>query len=268
MSLPRRLAAVAVVTLAVGAAASIARLIAALSMDTESAIYYLGPRGWSLIWIVMALQAACILFVLNRWKARERRSQQLWYAYRAPTFLAMVLLGMTIIVWCIPEVRLEHSIFSAQHEALLFSMVRMPNPILRMFVVIAPVVSVLFPVLWIWWGDCESVRVRSIVAAAVAWVGTSITVSIPSMLYGSPVFVVGDSTSRIEILPAMDAGAVHRAFGLTPEDVAGTALAMIVLRTVYAVALAVTGAVVYSLISLASRTVRHYGRIRWRPAAR
>ena len=278
VSLPRRLAAAAVLTLSVGVALVAVNLLLALCLNSDAAIALLDARQISMIWLRPALNAGAILVVLRVWYTRERRGSRVWYQDRSPLWFALVLVALIALRWCIPTVHIDSAALAASHEAFLYSVMKWPRPLYWMFVASQIVLAMLPPLLWVWWADRQTLHLKAVAMAVVAWIGLSLgtvaIVSLPSLTVGYPIYTVGEATSGFGFLTWGESGAaIEEALKDTSRS-GSTATSLVMRVEGYRLAMnaisVCIAAVLYLVAGIGTRLVRRYGGIpiRLRPAAR
>jgi hypothetical protein len=278
VSLSRRMAAAAVLTLAVSVIFSMANLLIALCLETPSAIALFDARSLSTIWVRLALNAGVIFVVLRIWLARERRGSRVWYQDCSPSGFALMILALIALRWCIPIVHVDSAAFTAYLEAFLYSVVNMPRSLYRAFLASQIVLAMLPALLWVWWADRQTLSIKTVSTAVAAWIGLSIgTVAIvllPSIVFGYPIYSVGDTTSAFSFMTSAESGAAIDE-SLKDTSQGGFAATALVMRAEgYRLAASAVypcvAALLYLVVGFSIRFVRRYGgmRVRLRPAAR
>jgi hypothetical protein len=190
----------------------------------------------------------------------------------------LAIVALIALRWCIPAVQGDSAALAASHETFLYSVVRMPRPLWWMFVASQYILAMLPPLLWVWWADRHTLRIRAVAAAVAAWLGLSVAtvaiVSLPSLMVGYPIYTVSETTSVFSFLTSAESGA---AVEDVLKDTSRSDLTYIALviriegyRLVVSAISVCIAAVLYLVVSFAARVVRRYGgiRIRLRPAAR
>ncbi len=271
ISLPRRLGAVALLTLTVGVAFEAIKVLIAFFLDTQSAIGLFDPRMIPVIWLGPALNAGAIFLVLRWWYARERCGVHVWYQDRKPSPFALIFLALVALRWCIPDVRVVGDVLSKAADSLVYFLLGLPRPVHWLFIALGPALAVAVSMLWIWWADRGTLRIRSILAAVMALVALGVGKDIPSVLFGNPTYLFGETTARFEIqTTATNVAAFQEAYGIAPDNMLVTALALLGYSTAMIVTVAGAAAVTYILAGSAFRMLRRCGgiEIRLRPASR
>jgi hypothetical protein len=272
VSLPRRLAAVAVLTLTLGVAVSVLKLLVAMCLDTGSALVFFGSAGRASIFLFEAVSLGAIFMLLRRWRTLERRGSRVWYQNCAGSVFTFAVGALILLKWCIPGVRADDAAFSAGHEQFLYSLARTQHPIIYVYLYIAVdwALNLIAPMLWIWWGEQRTKRTRAIMLSAAIWVGFNTAAFVPSIVIGAPMYLLGETAARFGMHEVIPLDSIKRAFGLTPEAHVATLIAAM---GYFAVALAVIAGiatVIYVLLGRGVHTLRKLRSIEvhWRPAAR
>jgi hypothetical protein len=278
VSLSRRMAAAAVLTLAVSAVFSMANLLIAFCLEAPSAIVLFDARNLSTIWVRLALNAGVIFVVLRIWLARERRGSRVWYQDCSPSGFALMILALIALRWCIPFVLVDSAAFTAYLEAFLYSVVNMPRSLYRAFLASQIVLAMLPALLWVWWADRQTLDIKAVSTAVLAWIGLGMgTVAVtilPSIVFGYPIYSVGDTSSAFSFLTSAESGAaIDEALKDTSQS-GFPAFALVMLTEGYRLAAsavyACVAALLYLGVGFSIRFVRRYGgmKVRLRPAAR
>ncbi|MCC6694098.1 MAG: hypothetical protein IT365_00580 [Candidatus Hydrogenedentes bacterium] len=272
VSLPRRLAAVAVLTLAVGVAFSVVRLLIALCLDRESAVVFFGPAGRPWMFVLEAISLGVIFLRLQRWRTLERRGSRVWYQNCPGSIFAFCVVALIFLDWCVPGVRLDQVAAAAGLEQFLYSLRRPPHPIIYSYYFLIAVdwaPNLIAPMLWIWWGEQRQYRTKATMLSAVAWAGFNTTMMVPMAVFGNPVYLLGPTDSRYTMYVAMGRFAIQSTWGLAPERPLVTVVAWGYMAFVLAL-FAGTAAVMYLLPSWTMSVLGRIRRteIRLRPVAR
>jgi hypothetical protein len=272
VSLPRRLAAVAILTMTAGIAFAALKLAIAYSLDASAAVGLFDPRNLAGIWLILALKVAAVYLVLRGWNARERQGRRVWYETYAPSALVLMLCGLGALRWCVPEVTVSDDVLAASNESLLYTLVGMPGALRWTIILLITAIGIVFPMLWIWWADQRSLRYGRVVAAAAAWTALGVASAIPLILVGHPVFELGTDSVVMEVQPVSAAvlEATHKVLGVSPSGPAGGALAYTAVQVyLHGSNVAVT-AILYLVLGFGARALWRYGsiQIRWRHATR
>ncbi|MCC6487592.1 MAG: hypothetical protein IT364_08825 [Candidatus Hydrogenedentes bacterium] len=271
VSLPRRLAAVAVLTLTVGIAFSAVRLLLAFFVDTETAVDLFAPVNLPALWVVVVLKMAAIVVVLRGWLARERRGLRLWYQDRTPAAIALILLALVSLQWLVPDVRFDQKLLTAEHGTLLRTIIDMPRSIYWSFIALGPALAMLMPLMWIAWTDRRAFMAKAVLGAAVAWGALNAASDFPEIAVGAPSYVISVDSRGFEIQsPPMGVSDMLEAWGYGSDITLQSALVLTGYFAALAGILPGIAVAVYLIAGLGGRLVRRYGEleVRWRPAAR
>ncbi len=278
VSLPRRLAALAVLTLAVGIALSAVKLLVALGLQASVSVAIFDGRNLPMISVRLALYVGVVLLVLRMWLARERRGARVWYQDRSPSWFAWMIPSLIALRWCIPEVHIDSAAYTAYQESFLYSIVDMPRPLYMSFLGSLIVLGVLSSLLWVWWADRHAYNVKIVAMALLAWIGFSAATAaitfVPSMICGYPIYLIGDTESAFTFLTSATSGsALDDVLKDTSQgSFAATALALRAegYKLIAGGFYACVAALLYLVAGAVSRFLRRYGgtMIHLRPAAR
>ncbi len=278
VSLPRRLAALAVLTLAVGIALSAVKLLVALGLQASVSVALFDGRNLPTISVRLALYAGVIFLVLRMWLSRERRGARLWYQDRSPFWFAWMIPALIALRWCIPNVHVDSAAFAAHQEAFLYAALHMPRSLYMTFFGLLLVTAMLPSVLWVWWADRHAYNAKTVAIAVLACIGLSAATAaitfVPSMMCGYPIYLIGDTESVITFLTSATSGAaLDDALKDTSRGgFAATALALRAegYKLIAGGSYASVAALLYLVAGAGSRILRRYGgtMIHVRPAAR
>lgn len=271
VSLPRRLAAVAVLTLVVGVAFSAVRLLIAFVVDTETAVDLFTPANLPALWVVIILKMAAIVVVLRGWIARERRGLRLWYQDYTPGAITLILLALVSLQWLVPDLRVDQKLWITEYRTNVQSLIDVPRPLYWIFIALGPAVAMLMPLIWIAWTDRRAFMVRAVLGVALAWVALEAAKDFPEIAFGDPSYVISVDSRGFELQSSpVVVSSMLQAWGYGPEITPGALVALAGYFAALAGILPGIAVAVYLIAGLGGRLVRRYGgvEVRWRPAAR
>ncbi len=199
LSLGRRLAAIAVVTLSFYAVIRFLNAFSTTTLVWFAQRYATGSILWGSVWTAQNMFLACSLapltwYIVRRWRRQLDRGVKPWFVRWSPIRLLLLVIGSCFVTQSVPQFAFTDSTFGIPASAARATMFA------GMGLGVTWIAMVLQSTAWLWWCDRPPRTGRALSYATLTWAFVGSWVSLPGSTAGIRTDEVVDYFTLIKLV--------------------------------------------------------------------